>query len=76
MLSDQLNQKLLASAVRDEAPEVAPSLFNNNGEMRENNKAEVMNEVCTTLIDVLTDAAFHVIYGCPWLLPHLLGKSW
>ena len=57
MSSDQLSQKLLASVVRDEAPlleifsyelsEVAPSLFHDNGEMRKNNKAELMNEIST-----------------------------
>ena len=55
MSSDQLSQRLLASVVRDETPlseifshelaGVAPSLFLHNGEMRKNNKAEIMNEI-------------------------------
>ena len=83
MSSDQLSQRLLASAVRDEAPlleifsykfsGVAPSLFYHNGEMK-NNNAELMNEISTILTHVLTEPAFHVIDGCAWL-SHLLGKS-
>ena len=77
MSSDQLSQKLLASVVRDEAPlleifsyelsEVAPSLFHDNGEMRKNNKAELMNEISTILTGAFTESAFRVIDGCAWL---------
>ena len=73
MPPDQLSQRLLASVVRDEAPlleiftqelsRVVPSLFHDNGEMRKNNKAELMNEISTILIDVLTESAFHAIDG-------------
>ena len=55
MSSDQLSQRLLASVVQDEAAlieifsfellGVSRSLFNNNREMRENNKTELMNEI-------------------------------
>ena len=48
------DQRFLASVVQDEAPGVPSSLFNDNGEMRENSKAELMNEICATLSDVLT----------------------
>ena len=74
MSSDQLSQRLLAAAVRDEAPlleifshelsGVALSLFHDNGETRKNNKAELMNEISTILTDVLTESACHVIEGC------------
>ena len=57
MSSDQLSQRLLASVARGEAPllkilshelsRVAPSLFDDNGEMRKNNRAELMNEIST-----------------------------
>ena len=77
MSSDQLSQKLLASVVRDEAPlleifsyelsEVTPSLFHDNGEMRKNNKAELMNEISTILTGAFTESAFRVIDGCAWL---------
>ena len=76
MSSDQLSQRLLASVVQDEAAlieifsfellGVSPSLFNNNREMRKNNKTELMNEKYI-LIDALTESAFHVIDGCAWL---------
>ena len=55
MSSDQLSQRLLASVVQDEAAlieifsfellGVSRSLFNNNREMRKNNKTELMNEI-------------------------------
>ena len=55
MSSDQLSQRLLASVVQDEAAlieifsfellGVSRSLFNNNREMSENNKTELMNEI-------------------------------
>ena len=54
---------------------VAPLLFHDNGKMRKNNKAELMNKITKILIDVLTESAFHVIDGCAWLL-HLLRESW
>ena len=70
--------------MRDEAPlleilsyelsGVAPSLFHDNGGMRKNANAELMNEISTILTDVLKQSAFHVIDGCAWL-SHLLGKS-
>ena len=66
MSSYQLNQRLLASVVRDEVPllkifshelsRVAPSLFRDNGEMRKN-KAELRNEISAVLIDVSTESA-------------------
>ena len=77
MSSDQLSQKLLAPAVRDEASllkiiycelsGVAKSLFHDNGEMRKNSKAELMNEISAVLTDVLTESVFHVIDGSAWL---------
>ena len=64
--SYQLNQRLLASVVRDEAPlltifshelsGVTPSWFHDNGEMRKN-KAGLMNDISSILIDVLTESA-------------------
>ena len=54
--------------MRDEAPlleilsyelsGVAPSLFHDNGEMRKNANAELMNEISTILTDVLKESAF------------------
>ena len=35
--------------------------------MRKNNKAELVNEISTILVDVLTESAFHVIDGRAWL---------
>ena len=77
MSSDQLSQKLLAPALRDEASllkiiycelsGVAKSLFHDNGEMRKNRKAELMNEISAVLTDVLTESVFHVIDGSAWL---------
>ena len=77
MSSDQLSQKLLSSAVRDETTllkifscelsGVASSLFHDNGNMRKNSKAELMSEISTVLTDVLMESAFHVIDGCVWL---------
>ena len=85
MSSDQLCQRLQAYVVRDEAllseifshelAGVAPSLFLDNGEMRKNNKAEIMNEILLliglilskSLTDVSTESAYHVIDGCDWL---------
>ena len=70
--------------MRDEAPMseifshelagVALSLFLGNGEMRKNNKAEIMNEILRLiglilskiLTDVSTESAY-VIDGCAWL---------
>ena len=76
MSSHQLSQRLLASVVRGEAPlleifsyelsGVALSLFHDNGEKRKNNKAELINEISTILINVLTKSAFHVIECCAW----------
>ena len=77
MSSDQLSQRLLAAVVRDESPlleifshelsAVAPSLFQDNGEMRKNNKAELMNELSTEISEIPIDtSAFHVIDGCAW----------
>ena len=53
--SDQLSQRLLASVTKDDVPlseifsyelsAVAPSLFLDNGEMRKNNKSDLMNEL-------------------------------
>ena len=68
------DQRFLASVVQDEAPGVPSSLFNDNGEMRENSKAELMNEICATLSDVLTEPAFHFIDGCAWLYCIYWGK--
>ena len=77
MSSDQLNQRLLASSARDEASlleilshelsRVAPSLFDDNGELKKNNRAKLMNEISTILTSVLTESAFHVTDGCAWL---------
>ena len=78
MSSDQLSQRLLATVIRDEAPlreifshelsAVAPSLFHDNGEMRKNNKAELMNEIMSDLrYDSPDSSAFHIIDGCAWL---------
>ena len=76
MSPDQLNQRLLVSVVRDQAPlleilshklsEVAPSLFHYNREMRKN-KVELINEISTILIDISTESGFHVINVCAWL---------
>ena len=41
--------------------------FYDNGEMRKNNKAELMNEISTILIDVLMESTFHVIDRYTWL---------
>ena len=58
MSSDQLSQRLLASAVRDKSPlleifsdqflGVAPSLFDDNGEIRKNKKAEPIKNLLTS----------------------------
>ena len=77
MSSDQLSQRLLISAVQDEAPlleifshelsGVAPSSFHNNREIRKNKKPELMNKANTILIDILMESAFHVTDGCTCL---------
>ena len=43
---------------------VAPTLLYNNGEMKKNNKAELINEISTILIDILVKSDFHVIDEC------------
>lgn len=43
---------------------VAPTLLYNNGEMKKNNKAELINEISTILIDILMKSDFHVIDEC------------
>ena len=56
--------------MRDEAPfsmRVALAMFLNNGEMSKNNKADLMNETSTIMIDVLIESAFHAIDRCTWL---------
>ena len=42
-------------------------MFHDNGEIRKNSNAELMNEISTVLTDVLKESAFHVIDGCAWL---------
>ena len=46
---------------------VAPTLLYNNGEMKKNNKAELINEISTILIDALMESDFHGIEECALL---------
>ena len=72
--SEQLSQRLFAS-VRDqtlipdalsyELSAVAPSLFLDDGQMRKNNKADLMNDVLNPgKVEV---DSHHVFDGCAWL---------
>ena len=68
--SEQLSQRLLASATRVfsyELAAVAPALFLDNGMMRKNNKAELMNALLSTIECIVASYSpdsYHVIDGC------------
>ena len=77
--SEQLSQRLLASAVRDnclmedvfsyELAAVAPALFLDNGMMHKTNKAELMNALLALspcIIKTYSADSYHAIDGCAW----------
>ena len=77
--SEQLSQRLLASATRDmcsmedvfsyELAAVAPALFLDNGMMRKNNMAELINALLSTIECIVASYSpdsYHVIDGCAW----------
>ena len=77
--SEQLSQRLLASAVRNtylmegvfsyELATVAPALFLDNGMVRKTNKAELMNALLALspcIVKTYSADSYHVIYGCAW----------
>ena len=77
--SEQLSQRLLASAVRDnclmedvfsyELAAVAPALFLGNGMMRKTSKAELMNALLALspcVLKTYSADSYHVTDGCAW----------
>ena len=76
--SENLSQRLLAT-VRDkdllqdvfshELSAVAPSLFHDNGDMRKNNKADLMNELLVPgMVNAIQiQGCYYVFDGCAWL---------
>ena len=77
--SEQLSQRLLASAVRDnclmedvfscEVAAAVPALFLDNGMMFETNMAELMNALLALspcIIKTYSADTYHVIDGCAW----------
>ena len=76
---EQLSQKLLASAARDnclmedvfsyELASVAPALFLNNAMMRKTNNTELMNALlvlCPCIIKTYSADSYNAIHGCTW----------
>ena len=76
---EQLSQKLLASAARDnclmedvfsyELASVAPARFLNNAMMRKTNNTELMNALlvlCPCIIKTYSADSYNAIHGCTW----------
>ena len=75
--SEELSHRLLAAvsdpalipdALSYELSAVAPSLFLDDGQMRKNNKADLMNEfVKPGKVECFPATSYHVFDGCAWL---------